>query len=47
MVKMQKGDVIVLIEDDDIKKQDAFAKHGFKMIEPKKKVAKKDKEADE
>ena len=44
---MQKGDVIVLVEDDDIKKQDAFGKHGFKKIEPKKKAVKKETEADE
>lgn len=47
MVKMQKGDVVVLIKDDDIKKQEAFGKHGFKTIEPKKKAVKKETEADE
>lgn len=47
MVKMRKGDMIVLIKDDDTKKQAAFEKHGFKVIEPKKKAVKKETEADE
>ena len=47
MVKMKKGDIIAIIDDDDIKKQNAFAKHGFKVIEPKKKAVKKETEADE
>ena len=46
MIKMQNGNIIVLVKDEDVKKQAAFEKHGFKVVEPKKKAVKKEQEAD-